>query len=81
MTVTTSDHVVRLADGRRLGYAKYGDPDGTAVVLVHGCPDSRARTAIPGHHPAGQAGGNDISDVDCCAWCASQRSASVLAKS
>jgi pimeloyl-ACP methyl ester carboxylesterase len=41
MMVAAFDHVVRLADGRRLGYAEYGDPAGKAVVLVHGCPDSR----------------------------------------
>jgi len=31
----------RLADGRRLGYLEYGDPDGLPVLLFHGLPASR----------------------------------------
>ena len=30
------DHVVRLRDGRPLGFAQYGDPDGFVVVNAHG---------------------------------------------
>lgn len=30
------DHVVRLRDGRALGFAQYGRPDGAAVVNAHG---------------------------------------------
>ncbi|TPG36097.1 alpha/beta fold hydrolase [Mycolicibacterium hodleri] len=30
------DHVVRLRDGRSLGFAQYGDPDGVVVVNAHG---------------------------------------------
>jgi pimeloyl-ACP methyl ester carboxylesterase len=30
------DHVVRLRDGRSLGYAQYGRPDGAVVVNAHG---------------------------------------------
>ena len=33
--------VLRLSDGRQLGYAEYGDPNGTPVLLVHGNPGSR----------------------------------------
>src|SRR2546425_2732510 len=33
--------VLRLRDGRALGYAEYGDPAGTAVLLFHGLPGSR----------------------------------------
>jgi pimeloyl-ACP methyl ester carboxylesterase len=31
-----NDHAVRLADGRQLGYAEYGDPNGLPVVSNHG---------------------------------------------
>ncbi|MCD4844305.1 MAG: alpha/beta hydrolase [Methanosarcinales archaeon] len=30
-----------LPDGRQLGYAEYGDPDGKPVILLHGNPNSR----------------------------------------
>jgi pimeloyl-ACP methyl ester carboxylesterase len=30
-----------LADGRTLGYAEYGDPNGTPVFFIHGSPGSR----------------------------------------
>lgn len=32
---------LRLPDGRRLGYATYGDPKGTPVMVFHGLPGSR----------------------------------------
>ena len=32
---------IRLPDGRRLGYAEFGDPAGTPVVFFHGWGDSR----------------------------------------
>jgi pimeloyl-ACP methyl ester carboxylesterase len=32
----SEDHVVRLRDGRRIGYAQFGDPDGFVVVSAHG---------------------------------------------
>ena len=31
----------RLPDGRRVGYADYGDPDGFPVFALHGTPGSR----------------------------------------
>lgn len=31
----------RLSDGRRVGYADYGDPDGFPVLAFHGTPGSR----------------------------------------
>ncbi len=37
----TSDKVISLRDGRRLGYAEYGDPDGKPVFFFHGLPGSR----------------------------------------
>ena len=33
--------LLRLSDGRQLGYADYGDPDGTPVMFFHGTPGSR----------------------------------------
>jgi pimeloyl-ACP methyl ester carboxylesterase len=35
------DRVIRLTDGRRLGYAEYGDPAGRAVLFFHGLGTSR----------------------------------------
>src|SRR6188474_2004962 len=35
------DRRLRLADGRRLGFAEYGDPDGRAVLFFHGFGTSR----------------------------------------
>src|SRR4051794_5300934 len=32
---------IRLADGRTLAYAEYGDPDGRPVLGCHGSPSSR----------------------------------------
>jgi len=36
-----SDGIARLPDGRRLGYARYGDPDGRPLVVCHGDAQSR----------------------------------------
>lgn len=36
-----SQRTLRLPDGRRLGYADLGDPDGTPVLYFHGTPGSR----------------------------------------
>ena len=41
MTEPRTDNILRLADGRRLSYAEYGDPDGEPVILLHGNPGSR----------------------------------------
>ncbi len=35
------DNVLRLSDGRRLGYASYGDPQGKPLFFFHGMPGSR----------------------------------------
>lgn len=35
------DNVMRLRDGRNLGYSEYGKPDGTPLLLFHGTPGSR----------------------------------------
>lgn len=39
-TVTT-DNILPLPDGRQLGYAAYGAPDGMPVLYFHGAPGSR----------------------------------------
>ena len=36
----------RLADGRTIGYAEYGDPDGLPVIALHGTPGSRFMFAL-----------------------------------
>jgi pimeloyl-ACP methyl ester carboxylesterase len=35
------NRVLRLGDGRRLGFAEYGTPDGAPIFLFHGTPGSR----------------------------------------
>jgi pimeloyl-ACP methyl ester carboxylesterase len=37
----TDDHRLELGDGRTIGYATWGDPEGTAVFIGHGTPGSR----------------------------------------
>ncbi len=46
---TRPDGTMRLADGRRLGFAVYGDPHGWPLFFFHGTPGSRllARFAAP----------------------------------
>jgi pimeloyl-ACP methyl ester carboxylesterase len=39
--VTSDALVLRLGDGRSLGYAEHGDPNGKPVLLFHGLPGSR----------------------------------------
>ncbi|HSH21680.1 MAG TPA: alpha/beta hydrolase [Candidatus Caenarcaniphilales bacterium] len=41
IAVRTQDRMVRLRDGRRLGYAEYGDPDGAPVLFFHGLGTTR----------------------------------------
>ena len=36
-----SSRVLGMADGRRLGYAEYGAPEGQPVIVLHGTPGSR----------------------------------------
>ena len=40
-TPPVQGEAIRLPDGRRLGYAQYGDPDGLPVFYFHGTPGSR----------------------------------------
>jgi pimeloyl-ACP methyl ester carboxylesterase len=37
---------IKLSDGRTLGYAEYGDPDGLPLIFFHGTPGSRLM-AVP----------------------------------
>src|SRR5918998_25550 len=39
--VRSEDRMVRLRDGRRLGYAEYGDPQGSPVLFFHGLGTTR----------------------------------------
>jgi pimeloyl-ACP methyl ester carboxylesterase len=39
--IDRSTQIYRLPDGRRLGYAEYGDPTGHPVIALHGTPGSR----------------------------------------
>ncbi len=41
-----SSRVLRLASGRRVGYAEYGAPDGRPVIALHGTPGSRYMFAL-----------------------------------
>lgn len=41
--VAHSEGTTRLADGRELGWAEFGDPDGDAVFWFHGTPGGRSQ--------------------------------------
>lgn len=41
-----TSRVLRLADGRRIGYAEYGDAQGAAVLAIHSTPGSRFMFAL-----------------------------------
>ena len=43
------DNQIKLRDGRRLGYAEFGDPRGKPVLFFHGYPGSRWDGAETGH--------------------------------
>lgn len=47
--------VLTLADGRELGYAEYGDPQGLPLLALHGTPGSRFMFAL-GDAPAHDKG-------------------------
>ena len=46
MAYSKPDNVLRLKDGRLLGYAEYGDPDGRPVFFFHGMPGSRLEAKL-----------------------------------
>ncbi len=48
-----ADLTVTLPDGRRIGYADYGDPSGVPVFGLHGTPGSRLMFRLA--HPAARA--------------------------
>ncbi len=39
--IPTNDRLLELDDGRTVGYATWGDPEGTPVFIGHGTPGSR----------------------------------------
>lgn len=41
-----TSRLLRLGDGRRIGYAEYGDPHGASVLAIHGTPGSRFMFAL-----------------------------------
>ena len=41
-----TSRVLRLGDGRRIGYAEFGDPQGSTVLAFHGTPGSRLMFAL-----------------------------------
>jgi pimeloyl-ACP methyl ester carboxylesterase len=49
------DTIIRLRDGRMLGYAEYGDPAGAPVLAFHGFPGSRVLFALA-HEQASRCG-------------------------
>jgi pimeloyl-ACP methyl ester carboxylesterase len=53
--VTDSDRTMRTADGRRLGYAEWGEPEGVPVLFFHGWPGSRLEGRL-GDEAASAAG-------------------------
>ena len=49
-----ADEVLRLADGRQLAWAEWGDPRGSPVVFLHPSPGSRM--LCPDVHATARAG-------------------------
>jgi len=45
-SVDRTSRSLRLADGRRIGFAEYGDPHGAPVLAIHGTPGSRFMFAL-----------------------------------
>lgn len=46
MNSSTENLVFQLKDGRKLGYAEYGDPKGTPLFFFHGWPSSRLQANV-----------------------------------
>ena len=46
MTAPRIDTRIRIADGRRLAFAEYGDPEGKPIMPFHGLPGSRLNTRL-----------------------------------
>jgi pimeloyl-ACP methyl ester carboxylesterase len=45
-----SHRTITLSDGRTLGYAEFGDPDGAPLFWFHGFPGSRLEAKLAGEH-------------------------------
>ncbi len=45
-TPDRTSRVLRLKDGRRIGFAEFGDPQGAPVIAIHGTPGSRFMFAL-----------------------------------
>jgi pimeloyl-ACP methyl ester carboxylesterase len=45
-----TSHTITLPDGRLLGYASYGPPDGQPVLYFHGTPSSRLELLLLHHY-------------------------------
>jgi pimeloyl-ACP methyl ester carboxylesterase len=56
------DGVLTLRDGRRLGYAHYGEPDGEPIMYFHGHPGSRLEARLA--HAAAAAAGFRVIALD-----------------
>ena len=57
-----ADRVLRLGDGRSLGFRVHGDPGGAPLLFLHGTPGSRLEFGIG--HEAGRARGLAIIALD-----------------
>lgn len=55
-------HTFSLADGRKLGYADYGDPNGKPILYQHGLPGSRIEATR--YHGVGKELGLRIISID-----------------
>jgi len=55
MASNKADNILRLRDGRLLGYAEYGDPEGKPAFFFHGMPGSRLEARF-GHDAAKKLG-------------------------
>jgi pimeloyl-ACP methyl ester carboxylesterase len=56
------DVVIKLPDGRTLGYRQFGDPHGVPVIALHGTPGSRLK--FSGSHAAALTHGLRLIAVD-----------------
>ena len=50
------EHGIRLADGRRLGVAEFGDREGTPILWFHGTPGARRQIPVPARVAAAERG-------------------------
>ena len=50
------EDTIRLSDGRRLGYAEFGDPGGPLVLWFHGSPGARRQVPVAGREAAEHLG-------------------------